>query len=174
MSITINEIGLKRCRNCGRELPLDNFYQHESSPDGYRCVCKHCYIERQQRKKCGEDHITKHRIKRTDITPEERERRRLYAQVYREQHRNKCNEASRKSNQRRRAGEPKLVPGPEKGSNYIIYQPETSRHYKKRVKDKPRLCDSCAKCPCIVGFENLETLGRGKCLDYKPRENNDD
>lgn len=50
--MTLEETGKRRCRNCGKELPLEDFYQHESSPDGYRAVCKHCYIERQQRKKC--------------------------------------------------------------------------------------------------------------------------
>lgn len=163
--MTLEETGKRRCRNCGKELPLEDFYQHESSPDGYRAVCKHCYIERQQRKKCGEDHVTKHRPKKV-LTPEEREQQRLYYQAYREAHRDKCREASRKSNARRRNGEPRRIPGPEPGT---VFSPLTPLGTRKPVH-ADRTCQHCMNYPCFQGIENLETdFAAEGCHGWHPR-----
>ena len=156
------DIGLKRCRNCGRELPIEDFYPNAGSPDGLRNVCKECYIERQQRKKCGEEHVTKHRPKK-ELTPEERERLRLYHQAYREAHREKCNEASRKSNQRRRAGEEKLPPGPEPGTVFFPLG-------KRKPAHADRTCRHCKNYPCFAGIENFETdFAKEGCHGWFPR-----
>jgi len=34
---------MKKCRDCGVELPLTDFYESPSYKDGYRSNCKHCY-----------------------------------------------------------------------------------------------------------------------------------
>lgn len=35
---------LKRCRDCGEEKSLDDFYRHPECRDGYRAECRKCYL----------------------------------------------------------------------------------------------------------------------------------
>lgn len=37
----------KKCRNCGRELPLSEFYKNPKCTDGYNPQCKTCIKEKQ-------------------------------------------------------------------------------------------------------------------------------
>ena len=41
----------KRCKQCGRELPVSEFYASDSTKDGLFSVCKDCH-----RKKCRENY----------------------------------------------------------------------------------------------------------------------
>lgn len=66
----------KKCKACGKELPVSEFYSDKSSKDGYRARCKTCYKEYQKRsrmkhikdapkvddkvvKECEENHLEK-------------------------------------------------------------------------------------------------------------------
>ena len=41
----------KRCKRCGRDLPLDNFKFGSKTEDGYAVRCKDCNAEHYQQKK---------------------------------------------------------------------------------------------------------------------------
>lgn len=136
--------GTKICRECGRELPIGDFYVNNMSKDGHRNICKHCYIERKMQKRTNDpDHHVKHRTEMHEATkvctecglelPESefidsmgrragsgrcracREKNREYQRKYREANRDRLNQYSRESNRRRRAGEEKRKPGPRNG-----------------------------------------------------------
>lgn len=36
----------KVCSQCGRELPIEDFYEHKNAKDGYSTMCKKCHKER--------------------------------------------------------------------------------------------------------------------------------
>lgn len=36
----------KKCRRCGKELPLENFYKHSQMADGHLNICKECVKKR--------------------------------------------------------------------------------------------------------------------------------
>lgn len=36
------ETAIKKCKACGRALPVSEFAKHWKSKDGYRNVCKNC------------------------------------------------------------------------------------------------------------------------------------
>ena len=36
----------KVCSQCGRELPIEDFYQHKNAKDGYSTMCKECHKKR--------------------------------------------------------------------------------------------------------------------------------
>ena len=40
------EVRTKKCRKCGRELPLNEFYLKRAAPDGLQPWCKKCKKER--------------------------------------------------------------------------------------------------------------------------------
>ena len=35
----------KVCKNCGRELPIDDFPKHPRTPDGHTSTCRECYAK---------------------------------------------------------------------------------------------------------------------------------
>lgn len=41
----------KRCKRCGRDLPLENFKYNFTTEDGYAVRCKECNSEHYQQKK---------------------------------------------------------------------------------------------------------------------------
>ena len=187
--MTKNTSGTKVCRNCHRELPLEDFHVNKQGKDGRRNVCKHCYIEQNIRKRSGDpDHEVNHRTELHPVTqtctecgrelPEEefldsigrrigsgrckecREKHSEYHRKYRKEHRDKVRENSRRSIARARAGLPKLKPGPPKGSVFA-----------RPVVKGERLCEKCVNWPCFRGIENLESdFAREGCNGWKNRE----
>ena len=150
----------KVCRICKRELPLEDFHVNKQGKDGHRNVCKHCYVERNMKKRTGDpNHKTKHR---TELSPEKKkELHAQYMREYRATHKDKVKKTVRESRARRRAGLPKRKPGPPIGSTFV-----------KMVKPKQdRLCEKCANWPCFRGIESLESdFAREGCNGWKNRE----
>ena len=143
------DIGLKICRNCHRELPIDDFYVNYNSKDGHRNVCKHCYIERNiQKRKNNPLHQVHHRTEMHESAEEQhRQRKREYMRNYREANKERIREIARESAARARAGSPKRTPGPPHGTKFV----------KQNLPKGERLCESCKNWPCFEGIENLET-----------------
>ena len=172
--MTLEDIGMKRCRCCRKDLPLEDFYLQSNSPDGHRNICKYCYIERQQKRvKHDPEYVVKHRPKK-EMSPEERERRRLYAQVYREQHRDQCNEASKLSNRIRRSGEVKFLPGPVPAETVAEAEaPKREASFPlgtRKPQHADRSCNKCVNYPCFKGIENLESdFAAEGCHGYHQR-----
>lgn len=191
--MTRADIGLKVCRNCGRELPLTDFYTQVTAKDGHRNVCKHCYIERKlQLRSKNPYHKVKHRtemhemktctecgrtLPETEFTDstgsrcrECREKNREYQRRYREANREKVRAYSRDSNRRRRGGEEKRKSGPPKGCKFTK-QDFTERPVPTKEPVKAgRLCQQCINWPCFAGIENLETdFAREGCHGWFPR-----
>lgn len=163
----------KVCIKCGCELPLEDYYVEKSAADGHKNECKHCYVERQQRKKFGKDHTTKHHTKLHKKTADERRLYQAeYMRRYREEHREKVREVCRRSIARIRAGEPKRKPGPPKGTKYHKQHNMPSRvsfvvEETPAVK-LPRLCLQCVNYPCFEGIDNLESdFAREGCHGWK-------
>lgn len=50
---------VKRCRLCGRGLPLSCFYKHRGTTDGHRGECKECHSKRS--KEYYREHKAEHR-----------------------------------------------------------------------------------------------------------------
>lgn len=142
----------KVCTKCGRELPIEDFYQQNDVAGGRENECKHCYIERQQRRKFGEDYQVKHHTSLKGMTQEERkEHKREYMAQYREANREKMRENVRRCAQRKRHGDPdapKLKTGPKKG---------TAIQHQDFERFPERHCDKCEFYPCFDGIENLES-----------------
>lgn len=51
---------VKKCRICGRELPVSYFYKRNSSRDGYRGECKECHANKS--KAYYNSHKAEHRV----------------------------------------------------------------------------------------------------------------
>lgn len=69
------ETKTKRCIKCGRELPLDAFYQHKAMKDGYQNECKECSKERfrqyrkKKKKKLKDAILDANKVKLSDFSP---------------------------------------------------------------------------------------------------------
>lgn len=154
--MTRAETGTKVCRNCKRELPISDFYVSAGAKDGHRNVCKHCYIERKmQQRKDNPNYNTKHHTKVHPIEkPKARkprvgngqgDRHGYFAKMY----------AERKD---------------EIKAKQVLGAIEAEKQKPKPVP--ARLCDTCERCPCLRGWENLQAVGYikyGRCNDYKPK-----
>lgn len=55
-----SKVKVKRCRICGRELPVSCFYKHRSTLDGYRGECKECHSKKS--KAYYKEHKAEHRV----------------------------------------------------------------------------------------------------------------
>lgn len=44
------EQSTKKCKTCGKSLPLDDFYKHNDNADGKQKDCKTCYKDKVKRK----------------------------------------------------------------------------------------------------------------------------
>jgi hypothetical protein len=169
--MTRADIGLKVCRSCGRELPLDDYYPQVTAPDGHRHICKHCYIERKMQKRKGKDHQVKHHTV-------------MHEQVKAEQ------PAEPKPRKKRVAN------GQGDRSEYMrqYWQDQKERltrknreDYKERklrtgytrqrttvIPNGERLCEQCVLWPCFAGIEILESdFANEGCRAFRKRENND-
>lgn len=141
--MTRTDIGMKVCRNCHRELPIEDFYVNALSKDGHRNVCKHCYIERKmQKRKDNPNYNTKHRTEMHERKPRvgngKGARHEYHARRYAE---NK--DAIKVRNIERQLGR-------------SISEPSKPKPKPKPVKHE-RLCEKCPNWPCFDGIENLET-----------------
>ena len=47
------ETTTKKCKTCGRVLPVSEFAKHWKSKDGYRNVCKNCDGANEKRMECS-------------------------------------------------------------------------------------------------------------------------
>jgi len=164
----------RRCKACGRDLPITDFYR-DRTKDGHRKICKFCHIERQMRRKKGPGYEVKHHVEIHPIEPEaeaapststKRVRkangkgdRHDYTHKYYEQNKARLT-AKNKADYIKRAKTVKIIT-------------EKKMAGKEPV---PRLCDHCERNAdgkgCFEGFENLDTLGIGNCLDYRPINTN--
>lgn len=156
----------KVCRTCGRELPLSDYYQQEGGVLGCKSECKHCYIERQQCKKYGEDHKTVHRQETSDPKKPRKQRvrngegdRYKYMHQYYEDQKQRLTKKNHADYIRRKLA---------------ITTPDIDAVDTTVQETGPRLCDTCDRNKdgkgCFEGFENIKTLGTCKCHDYRPRQ----
>lgn len=150
-----NDIGMKVCRNCHRELPIEDFYVNALSKDGHRNVCKHCYIERKmQKRKDNPNYNTKHHTELHERKPRvgngKGSRHEYHARRYAE---NK--DAIKVRNIERQLG------------RSIGEMPKPK---SKPVVKAERLCEKCANWPCFDGIENLESdFARLGCQAFRNR-----
>lgn len=164
----------RRCSNCGRELPLDEFYRQARCKDEHRRECKRCMIERQMRhRKDDPQYQVKHRTGKRlkDMTPDEqRERNRQYQRQYRETHRDRVRQNARESMARARAGEPKRKSGPAKGAEPKPVKPSTFPLGMRKPVKAERACLRCEHYPCFDGIENFMTdFASEGCHGYKQK-----
>jgi hypothetical protein len=168
----------KVCSICGRELPISDFYKLRGGRDGHRCQCRHCFTEKQSKKRVKDpNHKVKHRTELHPVmTKEQLEKKREYARKYREANRDRLNQLSRESNRRRRAGEEKRNPGPPKGIT-LTKQPFTQPKAQPKPSDKKKtvqvekLCKQCVNWPCFDGIENLESdFAREGCHAFRTKK----
>jgi hypothetical protein len=149
---TLAEKGTKVCRNCHRELPLEDFYAQKGNRDGHRNVCKHCYVERAMQTRLNDpDHKVRHRER--GRTPRrangQGDRHEYHAKRYAENR-----DAIKVRNIERQLGRP------------INEMPKP-----KPKPVKVRMCENeCANWPCFDGIENLETdFAREGCHAFRQR-----
>lgn len=187
--------GTKVCKKCGGVFPLSGFYENPNGKDGYRNICKHCYIEHNLFRKAGKEYTVKHRAKLTQ--EEKRQRYNEYMRKYRDANREKVREISRRSVARRRSAEEekkkkRLPNGQGPRHEYHARQWRERKDELKRrnierqigrkiedkpvkpqpVTDEPRLCLQCKNWPCFDGIEMLESdFAREGCHGFKQREN---
>jgi len=151
------DIGTKVCRNCHRELPLDDFYVNGNTR---RNVCKHCYIERKmQKRKDNPNYNTKHHTEIHERKPRvgngNGPRHEYHAKRYAE---NK--DAIKVRNIERQLGR----------SIEDVQRPSTFPLGKKKPVKAGRKCQQCANWPCFEGIENLESdFAKEGCHGWLPR-----
>jgi hypothetical protein len=56
--------GMKRCKKCGTEKPLDEFYKSAGMRDGHRHDCKACNLEEKRQRYLADPAAAKARVKR--------------------------------------------------------------------------------------------------------------
>ena len=89
---------MKRCKDCGRLLPLSAFYEVKGGRDGYRNGCKECRRPRgaQSARLARAADPEKYRRQNNIWQRENRERRNEQARKYRARHREEINERARR------------------------------------------------------------------------------
>lgn len=70
----------KKCKKCGRELPLSEFYKHKRTADGHLSTCKECH--NQYTKKWRVDNLTYYK----EYYSENVEHLKQYSKQYMKQH----------------------------------------------------------------------------------------
>lgn len=169
--------GTKICRECGRELPIGDFYVNDMSKDGHRNICKHCYIERKMQKRTNDpDHQVKHRTEMHEMKActecgREFPESEFTDSMGRRVGTGRCREC-REKKRKPRVGNGKGARHEYHARRYAenkdaIKVRNIERQLGRSVSEPPklmpkpvkaeRLCEKCPNWPCFAGIENLET-----------------
>lgn len=162
------EYRTKVCATCHRELPIGDFYKSRGK-DGHRNDCKHCFIEKQVRKRKNDpDHKVKHRTEEHALAPS------AAPQPRRTRRANGM--GSRHDYHARRYAENREAISLQNKVRRIERQLGRSIDEMPEPTPKPtpvkleRLCEKCVNWPCFDGIENLESdFAREGCQAFRNR-----
>jgi len=88
----------KKCKTCGEEKLLTDFYAHTKMRDGYRNQCKVCVCARTRQYALDHPEHTRAVQKIRDAKPERRATREIYRQQYKKDHPHKIKAGSAVNN----------------------------------------------------------------------------
>ena len=84
----MDELNTKKCKACGKTLPIDQFYKAKSMKDGRISFCKSCYLEKRRKKSKEWLHKNKDRIKEVQKLWRQNNKEKLkeYHKKYQDEH----------------------------------------------------------------------------------------
>ena len=170
----------KRCRHCGEEKPIDQFYVRHEMADGHSSWCKQCTIEHAQERnrkanptrqcdQCGKQKPIEQFAKRSRICED--------CKVLNEQFTRVCKCCGKRKSLNDFAPRAKFCRECRDKEKATQYERRAKRQKAKGAKvslstttkhNEPKLtCRDCKRYPCFDGIDNIETLNPYTCRRFK-------